>query len=136
MHIDGQELSKPGDNHVILVNAGFKGGNQSVNCGDPGGFSLFRLYTPASRPSVAELACEDRLAMTDILDAQGLKCPLPVLRARKKIRNIEPGGSLTVLATDPAALRDFQAFCEQTGHPFVSGVEAGGIYTIVLQRKL
>jgi tRNA 2-thiouridine synthesizing protein A len=101
-----------------------------------GGFPLFRLYIPASRPSVAKLACAERLAMTDILDAQGLKCPLPVLRARKKIRDIEPGGSLTVLATDPAALRDFQAFCEQTGHPFVSGVEADGIYTIVLQRKL
>jgi tRNA 2-thiouridine synthesizing protein A len=73
--------------------------------------------------------------MTEILDAQGLKCPLPVLRARKKIRDIEPGDLLTVLATDPAALRDFQAFCEQTGHPFVSGSEDSGLITIVLQRK-
>ncbi|MDA1326674.1 MAG: sulfurtransferase TusA family protein [Proteobacteria bacterium] len=73
--------------------------------------------------------------MTVLLDAQGLMCPLPVLRARKKISEIAPGELLTVLATDPAALRDFQAFCEQTGHPFVSGVEAGGVYTIVLQRK-
>jgi tRNA 2-thiouridine synthesizing protein A len=74
--------------------------------------------------------------MTVILDAQGLKCPLPVLRARKKIRDVEPGACLTVLATDPAALDDFQAFCDQTGHPFVSGVETDGVYTIVLQRKL
>ncbi|MDC0033601.1 sulfurtransferase TusA family protein [Alphaproteobacteria bacterium] len=74
--------------------------------------------------------------MTVILDAQGLKCPLPVLRARKKIRDVEPGGALTVLATDPAALRDFEAFCKQTGHPFISSVEANGVYTIVLQRKL
>jgi tRNA 2-thiouridine synthesizing protein A len=73
--------------------------------------------------------------MTVLLDAQGLKCPLPVLRARKKIREIAPGELLTVLATDPAALRDFQAFCEQTGHPFVSGLEADGVYTIILQRK-
>ena len=73
--------------------------------------------------------------MTVLLDAQGLMCPLPVLRARKKISEIAPGELLTVLATDPAALRDFQAFCEQTGHPFVSGVEADGVYTIVLQRK-
>ncbi len=74
--------------------------------------------------------------MTVLLDAQGLMCPLPVLRARKKIRDVEPGGSLTVLATDPAAVRDFQAFCEQTGHPFVSFAEADGVYTIVLQRKV
>lgn len=73
--------------------------------------------------------------MTVLLDAQGLRCPLPVLRARKKIREIEPGELLTVLATDPAALGDFQAFCEQTGHPFVSGVEADGVYTIILRRK-
>lgn len=73
--------------------------------------------------------------MTVVLDAQGLKCPLPVLRARKKIRELAPGGTLTVLATDPAAPRDFRAFCAQTGHPFVSGTEADGVYTIVLQRK-
>jgi len=73
--------------------------------------------------------------MTVMLDAQGLKCPLPVLRARKKIRDVAPGAALTVLATDPAAVRDFQAFCEQTGHAFVSGAEADGVYTIVLRRK-
>ena len=54
------------------------------------------------------------------LDAQGLKCPLPVLRARKALRDVAPGGLLTVLATDPAAPRDFRAFCEQTGHRFES----------------
>jgi tRNA 2-thiouridine synthesizing protein A len=73
--------------------------------------------------------------MTDILDARGLKCPLPVLRARKKMRDVAPGGSLTVLATDPAAPRDFRAFCEQTGHGFVSGSEADGVYTIIVRRK-
>ena len=73
--------------------------------------------------------------MAVILDAQGLKCPLPVLRARKKIRDVEPGGLLTVLATDPAAPRDFEAFCEQTGHSFVSGDEHDGLYTITLRRK-
>jgi tRNA 2-thiouridine synthesizing protein A len=73
--------------------------------------------------------------MTVTLDAQGLKCPLPVLRARKKIRDVAPGQTLTVLATDPAALRDFEAFCDQTGHSFVSGSESDGVYTIVLKRK-
>ena len=73
--------------------------------------------------------------MTTLLDAQGLKCPLPVLRARKAIRDVLPGEALTVLATDPAAMNDFRAFCDQTGHVFVSGEEADGVYTIVLHRK-
>ena len=94
------------------------------------------MYPGAPAINFAGLVRAERLQVTVILDAQGLKCPLPVLRARKKIRDIEPGASLTVLATDPAALRDFQAFCEQTGHPFVSSAEADGVYTIVLQRKL
>lgn len=74
--------------------------------------------------------------MSAELDAQGLKCPLPVLRARKALRGVGPGETLTVLATDPAAPRDFQAFCEQAGHPFISCVEENGIYTITLQRKV
>ncbi|MBT5047656.1 MAG: sulfurtransferase TusA family protein [Rhodospirillaceae bacterium] len=69
------------------------------------------------------------------LDAQGLKCPLPVLRARKALRDVAPGEALTILATDPAAPRDFEAFCEQTGHPLVSCVEDTGVYTIILRRK-
>jgi tRNA 2-thiouridine synthesizing protein A len=73
--------------------------------------------------------------MTAVLDAQGLKCPLPVLRARKAMRDVAPGAPLTVLATDPAAPRDFQAFCEQAGHALVSSTESDGVYTIVLRRK-
>lgn len=73
--------------------------------------------------------------MTAELDARGLKCPLPVLRARKALRDVDPGEILTVLATDPAAPRDFEAFCDQTGHPFISCVEQDGDYTIVLKRK-
>jgi tRNA 2-thiouridine synthesizing protein A len=73
--------------------------------------------------------------MTTELDAQGLKCPLPVLRARKALRDVVPGETLTVLATDAAAPRDFQAFCEQTGHSLDSCSEDGGIYTIVIRRK-
>ena len=69
------------------------------------------------------------------LDAQGLKCPLPVLRARKAMREVGPGATLTILATDPAAPADFAAFCEQTGHTLVSSTEAEGVHTIVVRRK-
>lgn len=49
------------------------------------------------------------------LDARGLKCPLPVLRARKTMKAMEKGEQLEVLADDPAAPKDFRAFCETTG---------------------
>jgi tRNA 2-thiouridine synthesizing protein A len=72
--------------------------------------------------------------MTGHLDAQGLKCPLPVLRARKAIKAVKIGAELSVLATDPAAPKDFKAFCEQTGHELVSSTECDGIFTFVLRR--
>ena len=55
--------------------------------------------------------------MTDTLeyDATGLLCPLPVLRANRKLRELASGGLLTVRATDPATEQDFPAFCRQTG---------------------
>jgi tRNA 2-thiouridine synthesizing protein A len=51
-----------------------------------------------------------------LLDARGLSCPLPVLRARKALQNLAPGGVLRVLATDPGTVEDFQAFARATGH--------------------
>ncbi len=73
--------------------------------------------------------------MAALLDAQGLKCPLPVLRARKAMRAMAPGEELTVLATDDAAPADFRAFCEQTGHRFLSISEADGVHTIMVRLK-
>ena len=73
--------------------------------------------------------------MKKILDARGLLCPLPVLRAQKAILPLLPGEELEVLATDPAAIADFSAFCSQTGHTYVSGEEMNGIYKIRLRRK-
>jgi len=73
--------------------------------------------------------------MAALIDAQGLKCPLPVLRARKAMRAMAPGEELTVLATDSAAPADFRAFCEQAGHGFVSVTEADGVHTIIVRRK-
>ncbi|KZD12343.1 preprotein translocase subunit TatC [Oceanibaculum pacificum] len=69
------------------------------------------------------------------LDTTGLKCPLPVLKARKKLKEVPAGGGrLKVLATDPGAVKDFEAFCEATGTRYVSWSEAGGVYTILLER--
>ena len=51
-----------------------------------------------------------------LLDAKGLACPLPVLKARKLLKSMLPGEILAIEATDPAASRDFAAFCESAGH--------------------
>ncbi|MBL8506391.1 MAG: sulfurtransferase TusA family protein [Methylobacillus glycogenes] len=57
------------------------------------------------------------------LDARGLKCPLPILRCKKALAEVEPGQTLKVIATDPGSVRDFQAFCKQTGHEMLASAE-------------
>ena len=71
--------------------------------------------------------------MTALIDAQGLKCPLPVLRAQKAARGMASGEELAVLVTDPAAPSDFRAFCEQAGHALLSVDEIDGGHRIVLR---
>jgi tRNA 2-thiouridine synthesizing protein A len=68
------------------------------------------------------------------LDAQGLKCPLPVLKARKALRDVAAGDVLTVLATDPSAVKDFKAFCEETAHAFVDSSQDGEVYAISIRK--
>ena len=54
------------------------------------------------------------------LDARGLNCPLPILRAKKALTDMASGQVLRILATDPGSVKDFQAFCKQTGNPLLS----------------
>jgi tRNA 2-thiouridine synthesizing protein A len=60
------------------------------------------------------------------LDARGMLCPLPVLRARKVLRTLKSGDVLTLLATDPGAVRDVDALCEATGHVLLDLSEDAG----------
>jgi len=69
-----------------------------------------------------------------ILDAKGLKCPLPVLRARKAMKDVPPGGLLQVLATDPGAPKDFIHFCETTGNELVENRQDGDVYILTIKR--
>ena len=73
--------------------------------------------------------------MTELLDLKGLKCPLPVLRAKKALKSMAPGAVLDILATDPGSVKDFHAFCETTGDDMVSWSEANGVYRFTLRRK-
>lgn len=68
------------------------------------------------------------------LDARGLSCPLPVLRARKALRALGPGDVLRLLATDPGAVRDVAAMCESTGDRLIESNETDGILTFRIER--
>jgi len=69
------------------------------------------------------------------LDARGLNCPLPILRTKKALNDMQTGTVLKVLATDPASVKDFQAFSKQTGNLLIEHSEADGIYRFFLQGK-
>ena len=69
-----------------------------------------------------------------LLDAKGLNCPLPILKAKKALKNVPDGGTLEILATDPGAVADFQAFCRTTGNELVEHDEEGGIYRFILRK--
>ena len=69
------------------------------------------------------------------LDARGLNCPLPILRAKKSLNDMQSGQVLKIVATDPGSVKDFQAFCKQTGNELLSQSEASNEYTFFLKRK-
>ena len=69
------------------------------------------------------------------LDARGLNCPLPILRTKKALNDMQTGSVLKVLATDPASVKDFLAFSKQTGNALLEHSETDGIFRFYLQRK-
>ena len=73
--------------------------------------------------------------MSAVLDARGLNCPLPVLKARKALKSVDMGARLTVLATDPASYIDFQHFCSVEGHTLVEWTEVDGTFTYLIEKS-
>lgn len=69
------------------------------------------------------------------VDASGLKCPLPILRAKKALAQIESGQTLKVITTDTHAITDFQAFARQTGNTLIKQEENDGVAVHFLQRR-
>lgn len=68
------------------------------------------------------------------LDAKGLNCPLPILRAKKALKELPTGGTLEIQATDPGAVKDFEAFCRTTGNELVESKVADKVYSFVIRR--
>lgn len=77
------------------------------------------------------------MAENRTLDTKGLNCPLPVLKARRAMRDMKDGDILTVLATDPASYIDFRHFCDTTGHELMEAREdeTEGVFTYVIRCK-
>jgi tRNA 2-thiouridine synthesizing protein A len=69
------------------------------------------------------------------LDARGLNCPLPILRAKKTIAAMAEGEVVRVLATDPGAVKDFEAFCKQTGNELLQSGSAGDGFEFLIRKQ-
>ena len=86
---------------------------------------------PRFAPVVGETAARTVQAML----ARGLNCPLPILKAKKALAELQSGQLLKVLSTDPGSLRDFQAFARQTGNELVEQTTEGDEFTHVMRRR-
>ena len=69
------------------------------------------------------------------LDARGLNCPLPILRAKKALAEVESGQVLKILSTDPGSVKDFAAFAKQTGNELLESAAAGSEYVFFIRKK-
>jgi len=70
------------------------------------------------------------------VDATNLNCPLPILRCKKGLNELLGNQTLKITATDPGSVKDFEAFCKQTGHTLLQRDEVGGVYTFFIKKRL
>lgn len=71
---------------------------------------------------------------TQTLDAKGLNCPLPILKAKKAMGGLKAGETLEVIATDPGAVKDFEAFSRATGHELMESTDEGGVFRFLIKK--
>jgi tRNA 2-thiouridine synthesizing protein A len=70
-----------------------------------------------------------------VVDANGLACPLPLLKAKQALNRMPSGDVLLVLATDAGSFRDFHVFAQQSGHPLLRAIDNGDSYQYWIQKK-
>lgn len=69
------------------------------------------------------------------LDARGLNCPLPILRAKKALNGLQGGEVLKIIATDPGSVKDFEAFANQTGNELLESSEQNGEFHFLMKKS-
>ncbi|HHH89138.1 MAG TPA: sulfurtransferase TusA family protein [Aliiroseovarius sp.] len=70
-----------------------------------------------------------------VLDAKGLNCPLPILKAKKALKGMQAGQVLEILSTDPGSVADFAAFCNQTGNELLASATEGDVYKFEIKKS-
>ena len=75
------------------------------------------------------------LEISQIVDARGLSCPMPIVRTAQAIKPLDPGAVVEVLATDPGSVKDIAAWCRATGNELVDQTSDGTTYRFVIRRK-
>jgi tRNA 2-thiouridine synthesizing protein A len=68
------------------------------------------------------------------LDASGLNCPMPILKTKKALKQMEPGQVLEVISTDAGSVKDLVAFCNQTGNILLKSIEVDGKYIFTVEK--
>ena len=103
-----------------------------LRCNNPNLYVTRFIYlTISSTFNLLELTMSD---FDQELDARGLNCPLPILRAKKAINGLESGQVLRIIATDPGSVKDFEAFAKQTGNELMESTENDGEYAFRLRK--
>jgi tRNA 2-thiouridine synthesizing protein A len=75
------------------------------------------------------------LEITQIIDARGLSCPMPIVKTAQAVKTIPPGGLVELLATDPGSIKDLAAWCRATGNELIEQTSDGALYRFVIRRK-
>ena len=70
-----------------------------------------------------------------LLDATGLQCPMPLLKAKKALNELPAGALLRVISTDPGSVRDFEVFAKQSGHALLESIVADGRFSYLLRKR-
>lgn len=69
------------------------------------------------------------------LDTRGLSCPMPILKMKKALKQVDIGNVIQMFSSDPGSLKDMEAFCRQTGHSLLSGEQQDGDYVFVVRKS-
>jgi tRNA 2-thiouridine synthesizing protein A len=70
------------------------------------------------------------------VDARNLNCPLPILRCKKGLNDMQAEQTLKIMATDPGSVKDFEAFCKQTGHELLQLDKEDGLFTFYIKKRM
>ena len=130
MHFDPGSLSgRPVGRCILLTTNGIKSYGAYI---PKYRLSRDEIATGLGRPSTGG---ENAIANFDEeLDASGLNCPLPILRAKKALNTLDSGKILRIIATDPGSVKDFEAFAKQTGNALLESKEVGGKYEFLIKK--